>query len=121
MDTNNTNTTNNVTTNPTSVISNSTWDGTVLETFVASLVSSIIITFTCGLCTPWAICYMYRFILDHMIIDGKRITFDGTGGQLFGNWIKWFLLTIITCGIYSFWVMPRLYQWIAKHTHFSQR
>lgn len=98
--------------------SQSAYDGGVLETFVASLVASLIITFTCGIATPWAICYMIGFILNHVVIDGKRLVFDGTGAQLFGNWIKWFVLIIITCGIYSFWVAPKLYNWVAKHTHF---
>ena len=93
----------------------STWDGGVLDTVVNSIVASIIISITCGLATPWAICYMMKFIIGHAVINGKRLQFDGTGGQLFGNWIKWFLLTIITCGIYSFWVTPRLYKWICSH------
>lgn len=95
----------------------STWNGTVFDTFVNSLVASLIITFTCGLATPWAICYMMKFIIGHAVIDGKTLSFDGTGTQLFGNWIKWFLLTVITCGIYSFWVAPRLYRWVASHIH----
>ena len=95
----------------------STWDGSVFDTFVNSIVTSLIISFTCGIATPWAICYMMKFIVSHAVIDGKRMHFDGTGAQLFGNWIKWFLLTIITCGIYSFWVAPRLYRWVASHIH----
>lgn len=95
----------------------STWNGTVFETFVNSLAVSLIIGLTCGIATPWAVCYMTKFIVENAIIDGKRYTFDGTGAQLFGNWIKWFLLTIITCGIYSFWVAPRLYRWVASHIH----
>ena len=95
----------------------STWDGGVFETVVNSIVASLIMTFTCGIATPWAVCYMMKFIIEHAVIDGKRMTFDGTGGQLFGNWIKWFLLTLITCGIYSFWVAPRLYKWVASHIH----
>ncbi len=97
----------------------SNWDGSVLDTIVNSIVASLIITFTCGIATPWAICYMYKFIINHVIVDGRRLKFTGDGGSLFANWIKWFLLIIITCGIYSFWVTPRLYQWIAQHTHFE--
>lgn len=95
----------------------SDWDGGVLETIVNSIVASLIITFTCGIATPWAICYMMKFIVGHAIIDGRRMTFDGDGASLIGNWIKWLLLTVITCGIYGFWVVPRMYQWIAKHIH----
>ena len=98
-------------------VKESKWDGGVLDTVVNSIVASLIISFTCGIATPWAICYMMKFVIEHTVIDGKRLSFDGNGGQLFGNWIKWFLLTCITCGIYSFWVTPRLYQWIAKHIH----
>lgn len=95
----------------------STWDGGVLETVVNSIVASLIATFTCGIATPWAICYIMKYVVEHAVIDGKRMTFDGNGAQLFGNWIKWFLLTIVTCGIYSFWVTPRMYKWVASHIH----
>ena len=95
----------------------SNWDGGVLETIVNSIIASLIISITCGICTPWAICYMMKFVIGHAVVDGKRLTFDGNGASLFGNWIKWRVLSVITCGIYSFWVIPRLYQWIVKHIH----
>ena len=95
----------------------STWDGGVLDTIVNSIVASIITSISCGIATPWAICYMMKFVVEHAVIDGRRMKFDGTGGQLFGQWIKWFLLTCITCGIYSFWVVPRLYKWVCSHIH----
>lgn len=95
----------------------STWDGGVFDTIINAIAASLIISFTCGIATPWAVCYMMKFIIQHAVIDGKRLTFDGTGGQLFGNWIKWFLLSVVTCGIYSFWVIPRMYKWIASHIH----
>ena len=93
------------------------WDGGVFDTILNSIAASLIITFTCGIATPWAICYIMRFVVEHAVIDGKRLSFDGTGGQLFGNWIKWFFLSIVTCGIYGFWVTPRLYQWVCSHIH----
>lgn len=95
----------------------SKWDGGVLETAVNAIIASLICSITCGFGAPWAIVYMIKFIVNHTVIEGQRYTFDGTGGQLFGNWIKWFLLMVITCGIYSFWVAPRLYNWIASHLH----
>lgn len=98
-------------------LASSTWDGGVLDTVINSIVASVIISLTCGIATPWAICYMMKFIIGHTIIDGKRLRFDGDGMQLFGNWIKWLVLMVITCGIYSFWVAPRLYQWVCSHIH----
>lgn len=93
------------------------WDGGVLETFVASIVYSLLISITCGIATPWAVCYFYKYVISHVVIDGKRLYFDGTGGALFGNWLLWSLLTLITCGIYGFWVVPKMYNWFASHTH----
>ena len=43
--------------------------------------------------------------------------FDGTGAQLFGSYIKWFLLSIVTFGIYTLWLPIKMQQWITKHTH----
>lgn len=53
----------------------------------------------------------------HTVIDGGQLTFDGTGMQLFGNYIKWFLLTIITLGIYGFWLNIKMKAWVVSHTH----
>ena len=97
----------------------SDWDGGVFETFLTMLAASLIISFTCGIATPWAVCYLVNFIVSHATIDGKRLTFDGSGGDLFIQWLKWLLLTVITCGIYSFWVIPRMYKWVASHIHFA--
>ncbi len=95
----------------------SEWNGGVLETVVASIVASLMVSITCGIAAPWAVAYLCNFIVSHAVIDGKKVKFDGTGGQLFGNWLKWLLLTVVTCGIYSFWVAPRMYNWIASHIH----
>lgn len=93
------------------------WDGSVFDTFVNGLIASLIISCTCGIATPWAICYMMKFVVGHATIDGKKLSFDGDGVQLFGLWIKWWFLCLITCGIYSLWVTPELYKWACKHIH----
>lgn len=72
---------------------------------------------TLGIGLPWALCMKERWYAKHTVIDGKQLTFDGTGGQLFGNYIKWFLLSIITLGIYSFWLSIKMKKWVVSHTH----
>ncbi len=62
---------------------------------------------------------IYRWETKHTVINGKRLHFDGTASQLFGNWILWVLLTIITIGIYSFWLRIELKKWKTKHTFFE--
>ena len=63
---------------------------------------------------------IYDWETKHTVINGKRLKFDGTALQLFGNWIKWLLLTIVTLGIYSFWLGIKLKQWKTKHISFIE-
>ena len=95
----------------------SKWDGGVLDIFITCLVAGLICLFTIGLGFPWALVYIIKFLVRHLVIDGERYIFDGTGGQFLATWIKWFILIVITCGIYSFWVLPQMYNWIASHIH----
>lgn len=95
----------------------SQFTGGLLGLIGINLLQVIMITITLGLGTPWAICMKERWIAKHTIIDGRQLMFDGTGSQLFGNYIKWFLLTILTLGIYGFWLDIKMKQWITKHTH----
>ncbi|MDD3187832.1 MAG: DUF898 family protein, partial [Bacilli bacterium] len=67
----------------------------------------------------WALCMIYNWETKHTVIEGKRLAFDGTGSQLFGNWIKWLFFCIITLGIYSFWLIISVKKWKIKHTYFA--
>lgn len=60
---------------------------------------------------------LYRWEIKHTTIDNRRLVFDGTGAQLFGTYIKWFLLCIITIGIYALWLPVKMTAWKVKHTH----
>ena len=97
----------------------SEFNGGLLGLIGISILQALIIGLTFGLAAPWAVCMKERWIAKHTVIDGRQLVFDGTGGQLFGNYIKWFLLTIITFGIYSFWLSIKMKQWIVKHTHLA--
>ena len=97
----------------------SKFTGGLLGLIAVSIVQGLIIVFTLGLATPWAVCFKEKWYAENTIIDGHRVTFDGTGGQLFGNFIKWFLLTIITIGIYGLWLSIKMKQWVTKHTHLA--
>ena len=95
----------------------SKFTGGLLGMIGIGILQWIIITFTLGFGVPWAICLKQSWYAKHTIIDGRPLKFDGTGGQLFGNYIKWLLLTIVTFGIYSFWLNIKMKQWVVKHTH----
>ena len=95
----------------------SKFDGGLLGLIGINLLGGFIILITIGIASPWAVCMKEKWCVSHTIIDGKRLYFDGTGGQLFGNYIKWFLLTLITFGIYGFWLSINMKKWVTKHTH----
>ena len=97
----------------------SRFTGGLLGLLGISILQGLLTFITLGLAAPWAVCMKERWVARHTVIDGHQLVFDGTGGQLFGNYIKWFLLTIITLGIYAFWLEIKMKQWIVKHTHFA--
>lgn len=99
------------------MIRESNFTGGLLGLIGINILQCLLIVFTLGIGTPWAICMKERWIAKHTFIDGRQLVFDGTGGQLFGNYIKWFLLTLITLGIYGFWLEIKMKQWLVKHTH----
>lgn len=81
--------------------------------------AGLITMLTCGICTPWAICLVQSWYTKHTTIDGHQLVFDGTGGELFGTFIKWILLCFVTFGIYGLWLPIKMQQWITKHTHLA--
>ena len=97
----------------------SKFDGGLLGLIGIGILQGLLIVFTLGFGAPWAVCMKERWYADHTTIEGRRLTFDGTGGQLFGNYIKWFLLTIITLGIYGLWLSIKMKAWVVSHTHFA--
>lgn len=99
---------------------NSYFDGGLFELVLYQVAAMIVTVVTLGICYPWAICFLYKWKMEHTVIEGKRLTFQGTGISLFGNWIKWVLLTIITFGIYSFWLGIAVEKWKVKNTFFKE-
>lgn len=95
------------------------FDGTLLQFIGYRILGILVITFTLGICTPWAVTMIEEWKASHTVIEGRRLYFNGSAVSLFGQWIKWLLLTVITLGIYGFWVNIKMQQWVVKHTHFA--
>ena len=98
----------------------SKFTGGLLGLIGITILQELIIIFSAGIATPWAVCVKQNWVAKHTTIDGRQMIFDGTGGQLFGNYIKWFLLSIVTCGIYSLWLGLNMQKWVTKHTHLKE-
>lgn len=84
-----------------------------------SLLALLIIIFSLGFATPFAIVLKQRWRAEHTRINGHRLIFLGGGMQLFWLWLKWMFLLIITAGIYSFWMVPQVQKWIVENTDFD--
>lgn len=95
----------------------STFDGSIWQRLGWNFLCRLVMLISLGLAYPATVCWKMRWRMKHTVYCGKRLSFDGKGGQLFGKWICWTLLTIITIGIYSFWLRKKMEQWKAKHTH----
>jgi len=98
---------------------NSKFDGSGGELLGYMILTSIVCSVTCGIAAPWMICKLYKWRMDHTVINGKRLTFTGTGGSLLGHWILWEILTVITCGIYGFFLYVALRKWELNHTYIA--
>ena len=94
------------------------FDGGLAQLIGWSILGFLVTVITLGICYPWALCKIYGWKINHTVIEGRRLKFNGTAIGLFGQWIKWLLLCIITLGIYSFWLSIALEKWKVKHTTF---
>ena len=93
------------------------FDGGLLS-YIGCILGSLITSCTFGICYPWALCMIYAWKINHTVVEGRRLKFNGSAVGLFGNWIKWLLLIVVTLGIYGFWVHIKLEQWKVKNTTF---
>lgn len=95
------------------------FDGKVLELLGWKLLANLITGVTLGIAGPWAKCMLYRYEYGHTVFNGKRLKFEGNGGDLFVNRFKWYFFTLITLGIYGWWVPAKKQNWILNNLHFA--
>ena len=84
--------------------------------FVNVLVSTFLLIITLGFGTPWIICRFQKWKVKNTKYDNKNLAFIGSGNQLFGKWIVWYLLSLITLGIYSFWMAVKIQKYCIENT-----
>lgn len=95
------------------VMDESYFDGKVLEIIGVNLFTYLICLVSFGLLLPYSLCYKYKLLANHTIINKKKIVFSGKSLNLIGS----YLLSIITFGIYGIWMPVKLYGWKVKNTH----
>ncbi len=101
-------------------VAKSSFTGGAFANFFMALAARLATILSLGIAYPFMVCWRERWVASHTYINGKRLRFDGNGGQLIGKYIVWWLLSLVTLGIY--WLVAvslRLEGWKTKHTHFT--
>lgn len=101
------------------VRTDSYFDGGLIELIGWKLLSFLITIITFGIAAPWGACMIYSYQINHTVYNGKRLKFEGTGGDLFVNIFKWVLLSIVTFGIYAFFIPVKKTKWVISNIHFE--
>lgn len=95
------------------------FDGSVIELLGWKVLSFLITMITFGIAAPWGACMIYSYQINHTVYNGKRLKFEGTGGDLFVNIFKWVLLSIVTLGIYTIFIPVKKTKWVISNIHFE--
>ena len=99
------------------IVGESYFDGKILGIIGVNIFTYLVSLLSLGLLFPFAVCYKYKWIANHTIINKKRIVFNGKSVSLIGHYLLWYLLTIVTFGIYGIWFPMKVYSWKIKNTH----
>lgn len=97
----------------------SCFDGKLIELIGYKILSFIITVFSLTLASAWGKCLVMSYKVNHTVINGKRLKFEGTGASLFVNRLKWGFFTVITLGIYAFWIPIKVKKWQLSNIHFE--
>lgn len=96
---------------------NCQFTGTGGQYFATVLIHLFLLSLiTFGIYSPWAWVRIFRLKASHTTINGKPVTFTGTGGQLLLLVLVQGLLTFITFGIYGPWAICKFFSWKAQNT-----
>ena len=97
----------------------SDFDGKALHYLGITVASSLLSVATLGIGSFWSTCWQEKYLINHSVIDGKRLIFTGKGSHLFAKGILWYFLSVITLGIYSFFLAYKQKKWLVYHTEIS--
>lgn len=96
---------------------NCEFTGTGGQYFVTVFIHLFLISaVTFGIYSAWAWVRLFKLKASHTLINGKRVTFTGDGGQLLLLILVNGLLTLITLGIYGPWALCKFFDWRVRNT-----
>lgn len=101
---------------------NCKFEGTGGQYFFTILIHLFLLSIiTFGLYSAWAWVKIFRLKASHTTINGKSVTFTGTGGELFVLMLIQGLLTIVTLGFYAPWAICKFFTWKTRNTQVDSK
>ncbi|MGI6787767.1 MAG: hypothetical protein ACOX5X_04420 [Acholeplasmataceae bacterium] len=88
----------------------------IWRTFVLSFGVAI----TLFIATPWLLSWYLKWYFDQVIVDGKKLRFDGEGKDLMETVYILILLSIVTFGIATLFMMAWTYRRMMQFVHFEE-
>ena len=85
------------------------------------IIGTILMVITLGIYTPWYVTSLIRYVCDNVVGEGSQgvsnvtVSFNGSGAELLGRYIIWWVLIIITLGLYTPWMMNGFYRYIVEN------
>lgn len=104
---------------PKTLRTDSYFDGSLLELIGWRILTFLISVLTLGIGATWAECMLYSYEINHTVYNGKRLKFEGDGGDLFVNQFKWRFFSVITFGVYLLFIPVRKANWVISNIHFE--
>ncbi len=87
------------------------------EYFVTVVIHLFLINMlTLGFYSPWALVRLFKLKASHSVMNGKTVSFTGTGARFFVILLVNGLLTMVTFGIYGPWAICKVLKWKTENT-----
>lgn len=91
-----------------------------LKAGLISVVEWLLSFLSLGLLKPVVYVWKMKTEVENTWINGKKLVFTGTVGDLYKKFILWYLWSVLTFSLYAWFVLPRnLIAWQCEHTHFE--
>lgn len=89
------------------------------KSFLVSFVEGFVSGISGGLLKPLVYVWKMKTQAENTWINGKKLVFTGTVGDLYKKFIVWWILCAVTFGIYGAWYNRNLLAWQCENTHFE--
>lgn len=98
---------------------NGNWNGSIISLFFYGVLKYLLTIISLGILNTFFSISCYKYDIEHTIIDGKELTFDGKAKDVFKIRIKRLVFGVLTIGIYLLFNRFKFKRWLCEHTHFK--